>query len=320
MANLFIAAAHAAALMLRLLCLVVAFSSVLAVAQEATPADETPRARPHKVFDHASTGFDLMGAHSFVPCQDCHIEGQFQGTPRNCVGCHQLNGRINALPKPIDHIQSSDQCEMCHNPTLWQDVMQVDHTQVFGNCAQCHNNVTAPGKPPTHPPTPNNQCQDCHSEIAFAPAYFSHEGIVDNCQSCHNGITATGRGPNHIPLQQEICADCHNPMNTLTWRPVARVDHSLVLGLNACVSCHNNVTATGKPVDHISTTNDCNACHDVYKWQDPPVDHSQVFGTCSSCHNGIIAPGQEQNPNHPMTFGLECDACHISTTTWTERR
>ena len=79
-------------------------------------AQEEPQARP---FDHAATGFDLFGAHDFVPCQSCHIGGQFDGTPRRCESCHTPNGRFEASSRPVSHIHSSNQCDTCHSPTLW---------------------------------------------------------------------------------------------------------------------------------------------------------------------------------------------------------
>lgn len=301
MAHSILAVTRAVSLALRLLCLTLLALSSLAYAQDSGRS---------KVFDHAATGFDLTGAHQFVACESCHVEGQFAGTPTRCEGCHQINGRFNALGKPVDHILSSDQCDFCHNPTLWEDITHVDHTQVFGECFQCHNGVQATGKPADHIPT-HNRCVECHSDMAFVPAFFSHDGIDSGCAVCHNGVSATGRGPNHIPISEQTCESCHT--STLAWAPVPRVDHSLVIG--ACVSCHDNVTATGKPANHIRASEDCGACHSVFTFNDPEVDHSQIpaVEACIDCHNGVIAPGKI--PGH-IPASNNCGACHPTGGSW----
>src|SRR3990172_3587597 len=33
-------------------------------------------------FDHVKTGFPLTGAHVTLPCETCHIQGTFKGTPK----------------------------------------------------------------------------------------------------------------------------------------------------------------------------------------------------------------------------------------------
>ena len=220
------------------------------------------------VFDHASTGFDLFGAHSFVACESCHMDGQFKGTPSQCVACHEMNGRFNARAKPVSHITSSQQCEHCHNPTLWQDVPWVDHSQVFGSCGACHNNVLAPGRPPDHIPV-FGQCQDCHSTLAWQPAFFSHDLVSGACVGCHNNVQAQGRPVNHINISSLQCDGCHN---TMAWQPMpaSQVNHDLVLG--ACVSCHNNVDYPGKFPGHRPTSNNCEACHNPSGWQNVMPD------------------------------------------------
>ncbi|MEZ5557949.1 MAG: hypothetical protein R3E86_05305 [Pseudomonadales bacterium] len=49
-----------------------------------------------------------------------------------------------------------------------------------------------------------------------------------------------------------------------SWDPVITVDHSEVLG--SCSSCHDGVTATGKPADHPNTTAECDNCHSTSGW------------------------------------------------------
>jgi len=112
-------------------------------------------------FDHFTTSWPLDGAHQNVDCENCHAEGLFKGTPRDCSSCHNRGGLVKATAPPRDHIRSTNQCQDCHSETSWAAVRRVDHTQVLGSCQSCHNGVIATGKPPDHPPA-SNQCEFCH--------------------------------------------------------------------------------------------------------------------------------------------------------------
>src|SRR5215471_16728564 len=46
-----------------------------------------------------------------------------------------------------------------------------------------------------------------------------------------------------------------------------------------CFSCHNAVTATGKPQTHPQTTSQCESCHLTSTWRDMRfIDHVQASG------------------------------------------
>src|SRR6267154_6911465 len=66
-------------------------------------------------FDHLSTGFELDGVHRDLPCESCHINAVFRGTPRTCGLCHITGSVYNATPKTQTHIRSSNNCVACHN-------------------------------------------------------------------------------------------------------------------------------------------------------------------------------------------------------------
>ena len=38
-------------------------------------------------FDHLTTGFELLGQHRDLPCESCHVNAIFKGTPRECQAC-----------------------------------------------------------------------------------------------------------------------------------------------------------------------------------------------------------------------------------------
>src|SRR5262249_9125562 len=66
-------------------------------------------------FDHLTTGYELLGAHRDLSCEFCHQRGVFKGTPRNCVGCHQAGSRISSTARPITHVSTTDDCQLCHS-------------------------------------------------------------------------------------------------------------------------------------------------------------------------------------------------------------
>lgn len=261
-----------------------------------------------KPFDHAETGFELTGGHNFVPCESCHVGGQFAGTPTECVACHSINGRFNATPKPVEHIFTSERCDTCHSAISWQAVPVVDHHEVFGRCENCHNNIIVSGKPVDHIPV-HNQCSDCHSDLSWQPARMNHDNVGDNCVSCHNNINALGQPAGHIPVLREECGGCHF---TSFFNPVREVNHDLLS--EDCASCHfGQFAETVFPPNHIAVLPVCRECHNTNAFV--PVDQVNhdflVSDDCQSCHAA----------DKPMTHiniqqNAPCDACHISKEVW----
>ena len=126
-------------------------------------------------FDHFTTGFVLNGPHELAACASCHVQGQFAGTPRQCVACHSNHGAIQATTQPAFHITTSDQCSACHSSFSWTPTRRVDHREVFGTCSSCHNGLRAPGQSPNHIPT-TAECDTCHRTTTFGFARFGGFG------------------------------------------------------------------------------------------------------------------------------------------------
>jgi hypothetical protein len=288
------------------------------------------------IFDHSSV--------SGQSCQECHNNIQATGKPSThisttdiCESCHTSNSwipartvdhsqvigacaschnNIVAIGKPSNHLNTSDNCDTCHETGVrFIPVIIVDHNEVIGLCSSCHNNIDAPGKTATHIPT-TEECDSCHNTQAFLPATLpggvpDHTLFIGNCINCHNGVTAGGKSPNHIATT-DLCDSCHQPFPA-TWAPLAAaaVDHGQVLG--SCISCHNNIVASGKGSNHINTTDTCEACHlqGPNPWAPvaaTAVDHGQVLGSCASCHNNVDASGK--GSNHINSTDT-CEACHL---------
>ena len=144
-------------------------------------------------FNHIQTGFNLVGPHVTAPCESCHVQGVFKGTPRDCATCHKLGNRMGAAIKPGTHVPTSAPCDNCHRPTTWTPAT-FSHMGVTPRaCMTCHNGMTATGKPNGHILT-TASCDVCHRTVAWIPAGYDHTGVVaGTCATCHNGATATGK-------------------------------------------------------------------------------------------------------------------------------
>ncbi len=271
-------------------------------------------------FDHLSTGFELDGVHRDLPCESCHVNAVFKGTPRNCGTCHITGTPYNATPKVANHVTSSNNCAACHNTIAFRPDVHFDHAEVMGSCVSCHNGSMAQGKGPTHPAT-SDSCAACHTVVGWnPPKAVDHSqiplAVAGFCIICHNGAQAGGKPANHIATNQE-CGDCHL---TSTWLG-ANFDHT---GITAnCSSCHNGTKAVGKQGNHMPTSNICEICHTTGigtktpSWTPSKFDHTQMsVTTCATCHSGTVkistgvVSGQPANHVPPIPSSIDCGVCH----------
>jgi hypothetical protein len=289
------------------------------------------RASPVTIpFDHLSTGFELDGVHRELPCESCHINAIFKGTPRNCGTCHIQGSPYNATPKTTTHIPSSNNCVACHNTIAFRPDVHFEHREVLGSCVSCHNGALAQGKGPTHPATSQN-CAACHSVLTWNPTTtVDHTqiplAVAGFCIICHNGTQAAGKPANHLVTNLE-CGDCHL---TTTWLG-ADFDHTGIT--TGCVSCHNGTKAVGKQGNHMPTANTCESCHTTGigtrtpNWTPSLFDHTQMtVSTCATCHSGSVkvstgfVSGMPANHVPPIPSSIDCSVCHGNTPsaeTWT---
>jgi hypothetical protein len=192
--------------------------------QDCAACHETAGWTPAK-FDHNLADFKLEGEHGEVSCEKCHINGIYQGTPKDCYSCHKDNdeheGKFGA------------DCSACHTPKGWDDVT-FDHNRsnfpLTGQhagiaCENCHKNgqfkdtptacVSCHSDPGFHAGAFGANCAECHTVNSWTPAKFkgSHPGIADeggrgvnhggaSCRTCH---TAT--------VFEASCDACHNGNN-----------------------------------------------------------------------------------------------------------
>src|SRR3979490_2915300 len=101
-------------------------------------------------FDHLTTGFELIGQHRDLPCEACHANAMFQGTPRDCAACHGVGTAVRATATPANHLLSPHRAPSAEPPTAGTRAFSFDHNQVRGGWSPCHNGVQAGGEGPTH--------------------------------------------------------------------------------------------------------------------------------------------------------------------------
>ncbi len=281
-------------------------------------------------FDHLTSGFELEGVHRDLPCESCHLNAVFYGTPRDCGSCHTSGSQFNATPKTTTHIPSTNNCAACHNTISFRPSFHFDHAEVLGSCVTCHNGTFAQGEGPTHPQTSRN-CAACHGVMTWnPPTTVDHTqiplAVAGSCIVCHNGAQASGKPANHVPTTLE-CGDCHT---TTSWLG-ANFDHTGIT--SGCFGCHNGSKAVGKQATHMPTTNLCENCHTsgigtrTPSWVPALFDHTQMtVSTCASCHSGAVkistglVPGQPTNHVPPIPSLVDCGVCHgnnPASETWT---
>lgn len=129
------------------------------------------------VFDHDLSHFPLIGMHSVLSCESCHLSTEFKKAEPNCNSCHA---------KDDHHKQAlGTDCQSCHTPNGWA-IWQFDHDlQTEFSLTGAHQQL---------------ECGACHTEAD------SHSTLANssNCASCHrvDDIHNGGFGKN--------CERCHS--------------------------------------------------------------------------------------------------------------
>jgi len=251
-------------------------------------------------FDHKLTGYELLGKHKEVACNDCHkpefikdkISQKTQGHTHlglrtDCLSCHAdyHNGALGT------------DCTKCHNFDRFKTPSGFDHNKtnfpLVGahsrtDCIKCHkkeiqNGVTSQ----KFKGIKSNACTDCHDD--------EHDGKFGNdCLQCHNqesfhsvkNMDHFDHNKTNYPLtglhQKVDCKKCHKQSYT------AHVKHNL------CSDCHSDYhkgqfKQNGKAPD-------CTECHTVegftpslfsierHDQADFKLEGSHIATPCFACH------------------------------------
>jgi hypothetical protein len=280
-----------------------------------------------KSFDHAKTGWPLVGKHAPVACLTCH-EKRFiteapvvtllkkypelqtmLGTPKACANCHfdEHRGQLKST------------CESCHKETGWKPAAGFNHSKtgypLKGKhaavaCAKCHatEKDTETGsevfpKPVVasafahYSPIAHGTCLECHAD--------PHKGSFGpRCESCHvvEGWLIIRNGPKEREFHEK------------TKFPL-RGAHITV----ACQACHGPFP--GEPAKFKGLTfGACSDCHaDAHEGQLAKLSGEPKTPGCERCHTvQVFQPASFELKDHGLTrYPLEgahaavaCSACH----------
>ncbi len=257
-----------------------------------------------QAFDHAQTGYSLLGKHAGVACASCHqpqrileseraalrikdLRRSFLGLSKQCATCHQdpHRGQLGAA------------CANCHTFDDWKSAKAFDHSKTQFPLTGKHEAVA---------------CAKCHAAVPGRPAQY--KGLkFDTCSSCH--------ADPHRGSFRQTCSSCHVTAGWKQVLPAGRFEHSQtkfpLLGKHAdvaCTQCHAGADFK-KPMAFAR----CSDCH-------RPDPHSGQFkqradaGECSACHtlNGF-KPARFGLEEHAATrfpllekhAGVACAKCHL---------
>ncbi len=247
-------------------------------------------------FNHSV--FQLVGVHMEQPCAACHQNNIYQGTPRDCVGCHLTDYNNTKNPS---HASSGfpTTCDNCHK------VSDTSWTQGVFN----HATTAFPllGLHATQP------CSACHADGVY-------KGKSTACVSCHLTNYNNTKNPSHASSGfPTTCDNCHKVSDTSWTQGV--FNHATtafpLLGLHAtqpCSACHADGVYKGK-----STA--CVSCHltNYNNTKNPNHVAAGFPTTCDTCHRVSDTSWTQGTFNHtwfPITSGRHsgnpCSACHTN--------
>lgn len=182
-------------------------------------------------FDHGQqTGFELLGGHALLACEDCHRGSLETPLPSDCEGCHR-----NDDP----HGGTLTACTDCHEPHGWRERLRFDHEFTTFPLLGMHRLAA---------------CEQCHLTLDFHQA-------ASACRDCHSDEDV------HGGTLGDDCSSCHTPNAWTLWRfDHGRQTGFDLTGAHqglACDGCH----APGQPM---TVSSSCDACHrqdDVHRGQ-----------------------------------------------------
>ncbi|MGE5345880.1 MAG: hypothetical protein ACM3JH_07995, partial [Acidithiobacillales bacterium] len=156
----------------------------------AATAAGTTTAPPMPKFDHAKTGYPLVGRHAALACTTCHV--------RPATTVHLKYARCDDCHKdPHKGVFKTQDCAACHKVTGWKG----------GTFDHAKTRFPLEGK---HLPVP---CASCHKGAAVPPRAVPAKVVVDfrgvraDCASCHEDV--------HKKELGTTCETCHSPVG---WR------------------------------------------------------------------------------------------------------
>lgn len=284
-------------------------------------------------FDHSATGFPLTNGHANVPCQQCHVNNNYNLTSGACQNCHLSNWQKTTNPPhpSAGPAFAAANCANCHNTISWNTAI-FDHSTTGFLLTNGHANVP---------------CASCHLNnnynLQIAPTDCGNSGChLTKWQQTTNPVHSTS-GPGFAPAN---CANCHT---TKGW-DAASFDHAVtgfaLVGTHKspaptpCVACHvnNNYSLNsadcmtchtpdwnktqsigGNVPNHLtagfpSTSSACSTCHTITTWADGKFDHSTTGFALTDGHANVQCALCHVNNNYALkTAPTDCgnSGCHL---------
>jgi hypothetical protein len=223
-------------------------------------------------FDHAVTGFPLLGEHASTACSGCH-DGD--GAPTSaCAGCHR-EPHVRRL---------GDSCADCHTASSWRDTatkarhrrsrMPLTGRHAVIECAACHRRQD----PRTYASTPT-ACFACHASDYRRDLHPDHDGAAG--------------APGQASLPRE-CGRCHS---TVAWSP-AVADPSVLIAARRIPAGHDARFPISSGVHRAPP---CESCH-----LSPARPRAL---TCVGCHTRGRLEGQHPRARLELD-AASCLRCH----------
>ena len=260
-------------------------------------------------FDHARTGYVLLGKHRDAECGGCHkVKGEYKNAPSTCIGCHRADDQHRGT--------LSERCDSCHDSARWKPAPKFDHAHTEFPLLGGHLKAA---------------CSGCHVDAA----HFADRSKA--CVDCHR------KDDSHKGRNGPKCGDCHDARD---WK-TSLFDHDkatkfALLGAHrktTCESCHSGPIETFKPgstcvdchaKDDVHKTrlgSDCKSCHAEQDWKDTTYQHDQgrfpLIGghrliECQDCHRTQLFADADRecaschlkDDPHAGRYGVQCARCH----------
>lgn len=198
--------------------------------------------KPATQFDHAKTGYPLLGRHQKVACDKCHVK---VADPVEHTGLLKPKNRTFLKMKPVQHQNCLDchkdphqnrfgeDCKKCHTEADWKLIVtgatearsfhdktryKLEGAHASVTCKACHG--PNPGVPAQFKDLPFAHCTDCHVD-AHAGQMKRRAPDGGRCERCHTvqSFEAVRFGPeehakeSRYPLEGAhkvvACAACH---------------------------------------------------------------------------------------------------------------
>ncbi len=280
-------------------------------------------------YDHDKTKFKLEDKHRTTGCQDCHANGKFKDTPRDCYSCHKKDDQ-----KDGHHGRFGSKCSNCHTARAWDESVfdhgRDTHYALKGKhrsaeCTSCHKNTLYTVKLPDqcvschrdddqkkgHKGSLGDKCETCHNEQEWKKTRFDHDKDSEfplsgkhataKCESCHTTGVTVGNGRKGLQKLPLTCIGCHKQDDQ-------KNGHKGKFG-EKCETCHNAKDWKQARFDHTKETHfplkgkhdkaKCASCHTGSLYQD------KLATDCFSCHKQ-----DDEKKGHKGQLGKRCETCH----------